>query len=48
LLTVDDLERLLRVHRRTINRLYKRGELPAPFMVGGQKRWRMRDIEPLL
>jgi excisionase family DNA binding protein len=48
LLTIDDLGRLLRVSRRTIDRLCKRGELPPPRKIGGGKRWRRREIEPLL
>jgi hypothetical protein len=30
LLTTRDLERLLKVDRRTVNRLVKRGQLPRP------------------
>ena len=45
LLTVEDLERLLRVDRHTIRRLWKRGQLPAPIKVGGSHRWRVRDLE---
>jgi hypothetical protein len=48
LLTVADLERLLRVDRRTVRRLWQRGLLPRPIKVGGGNRWRRRDIEPLL
>ena len=48
LLTVDDLERLLRVDRRTINRLLQRGKFPVPLMIGGRHRWRAADIEQLL
>jgi predicted DNA-binding transcriptional regulator AlpA len=44
LLTVDDLERLLRVDRRTISRLCKRGQLPKPLKLGGSNRWRPEDI----
>jgi predicted DNA-binding transcriptional regulator AlpA len=40
LLTVTDLERILRVNRRTITRLWKRGQLPAPLKLGGGNRWR--------
>lgn len=48
LLTVENLERLFRVHRRTIARLVKRGELPPPLKVGGSNRWKGEDIEEAL
>jgi predicted DNA-binding transcriptional regulator AlpA len=48
LLRVEDLERLLRVDARTIRRLWQRGQLPKPMKLGGQNRWRMRDLEHLL
>ena len=38
LLTVADLERLLRVDRRTVRRLWQRGQLPRPIKVGGGNR----------
>jgi predicted DNA-binding transcriptional regulator AlpA len=44
LLTVEDLERLLRVDRRTVARLCKRGQLPQPLKLGGGNRWRAEDI----
>jgi predicted DNA-binding transcriptional regulator AlpA len=44
LLTVDDLERLLRVDRRTIARLCKRGQFPAPLKLGGSNRWKAEDV----
>ncbi len=44
LLTIDDLEQLLRVNRRTVSRLCKDGKLPRPFKLGGGNRWRSRDI----
>jgi predicted DNA-binding transcriptional regulator AlpA len=44
LLTTTDLERLLKVDRRTITRLVKRGELPAPLKLGGSNRWRPENI----
>ncbi len=44
LLTVEDLEELLRVNRRTIARLCKRGQLPPPLKLGGSNRWRAADI----
>ena len=44
LLKVDDLERLLRVDRRTIDRLCKSGKLPSPLKLGGSNRWRPEDI----
>jgi hypothetical protein len=48
LLTVEDLERLLRVDRHTVRRLWKRGQLPVPIKVGGSHRWRVRDLEPFV
>jgi excisionase family DNA binding protein len=48
LLTIEDLERLLRVHRRTIARMVKRGELPPPLKVGSSNRWKVEDIEKVL
>ena len=38
LLTVEDLERMLRVDRRTIARLCKKGQLPTPLKLGGSNR----------
>ena len=48
LLTVEDLERMLRVDRRTIARLCKKGQLPPPLKLGGSNRWRAKDIEDAL
>ncbi len=48
LLTVEDMERIFRVHRRTISRLCKRGKLPQPLKIGIGLRWRARDIEQVL
>jgi predicted DNA-binding transcriptional regulator AlpA len=44
LLTTPDLERLLKVDRRTILRLIKHGQLPQPVKLGGSNRWRPIDI----
>jgi len=44
LLTVGDLERLLQVDKRTVARLCKRGQLPAPVKLGGLNRWRAQAI----
>ena len=44
LLTVTDLEALLRVDKRTIQRLCTAGRLPKPFRVGGQNRWQHSTI----
>ena len=44
LLTVEDLEQMLRVDRRTIARLCKKGQLPPPLKLGGSNRWRVKDI----
>lgn len=48
LLTIDDLERLLQVNRRTVSRLCKDGKLPRPFKLGGGNRWRTKDIVDVL
>ena len=48
LLTIADLERLLRVDRRTVRRLWERGQLPPPLKIGGSNRWKKRDIEQFL
>ena len=48
LLTVEDLERLLRVDRRTVARLCKRGQLPQPLKLGGGNRWKAEDIAEAL
>ena len=44
LLTIEDLERLLRVNRRTVARLCQRGQLPKPLKLGGGNRWRAEEI----
>jgi len=44
LLTTSDLQRLLKVDRRTVGRLVKRGELPVPMKLGGSNRWRPEEI----
>jgi predicted DNA-binding transcriptional regulator AlpA len=48
LLTIADLERLLRVDRRTVRRLWERGQLPPPLKIGGSNRWKKRGIEQFL
>jgi len=48
LLTNEDLERMLQVDRRTVARLWKRGQLPPPLKLGGGNRWRVQDIEEAL
>jgi hypothetical protein len=48
LLTVEDLERLLRVDRRTLRRLWKRGDIPPPRKLGHGNRWRLQDIKKIL
>jgi predicted DNA-binding transcriptional regulator AlpA len=48
LLTVEDLERMLRIDRRTVARLCKRGQLPQPLKIGGGNRWRIEDISETL
>jgi len=48
LLKVDDLERILRVDKRTIFRLCLIGQLPKPVRIGGSRRWKKQDIEMLI
>ena len=48
LLTVEDLERLLRVNRRTVARLCQRGQLPKPMKLGGSNRWKAEEIAETL
>ncbi len=48
LLTVEDLERLLRIDRRTVARLVQRGQLPRPLRLGGQNRWKKEDLADAL
>ena len=48
LLTIEDLERLLRVNRRTVARLCQRGQLPKPLKLGGSNRWRAEEIAQAL
>lgn len=48
LLTMSDLERMLRVDKRTIARLIKRGQLPRPLKLGGSNRWKTADIAAAL
>jgi len=47
-LTIKDLVALLRVHRRTISRLCRRGYLPAPMKIGGSNRWKLAEINKVL
>ena len=48
LLTLSDLENLLKLHRRTIKRLCRAGKFPQPMKVGGSSRWKAEDIDQLL
>jgi predicted DNA-binding transcriptional regulator AlpA len=48
LLTMGDLERLLRVDKRTVYRLCRRGLIPPPFKVGGQNRWMPEEVASAL
>jgi predicted DNA-binding transcriptional regulator AlpA len=48
LLTVEDLEQMLRIDRRTVARLCKRGLLPQPLKLGGGNRWRAEDVTSAL
>lgn len=45
-LTIGDLERLTRLHRRTIYRKVKAGAFPKPFELGANtSRWRLSDYQ---
>jgi predicted DNA-binding transcriptional regulator AlpA len=48
LLTVEDLEQILKVNRRTVMRLCKKGLLPEPMKLGGGNRWRKEDVAEAL
>lgn len=45
--TVDELAGLLKINRRTVQRMMKRGDLPA-YQIGRQKRFRRGAVEALL
>lgn len=45
LMTADEFAEVLDLDTRTVRRLVREGELPAPFKVGGALRWRRVDIE---
>ena len=44
LLTIQDLETIFRVDKRTIARWWSNGIIPHPIKVGGSNRWRVEDI----
>jgi predicted DNA-binding transcriptional regulator AlpA len=44
LLTMSDLERLLRLDKRSVYRLCKRGLLPRPLKLGWGNRWKAEDV----
>lgn len=45
-LSIADLEKLTRLHRRTIYRMIKRSEFPASFSLGANtSRWRLADYQ---
>lgn len=48
LLTIKDLEHLLRLHRRTIARLCAAGRLPPPMKIGGSRRWKAEEVYGML
>ena len=48
LLTVEDLERLLRIGKRTIARLCKKGQFPLPLKLGSSNRWKAKDVANVL
>ena len=45
LLNVEEVTRLLRVSRRTLESIISREEGPRFLMVGRQRRWRTSDVE---
>lgn len=45
LVTTRELVEWLRVSRRTLCRLRRKGDFPAPVSVGANLRWRPEDIE---
>jgi predicted DNA-binding transcriptional regulator AlpA len=47
-LKIADVERIMRIDRRTIFRLCQLGQFPLPIRIGGSRRWRVQDIEQLL
>jgi predicted DNA-binding transcriptional regulator AlpA len=47
LLTTSDLEQWFKVDRKTIGRMVKRGDLPTPLKLGGN-RWRVEDIQGVI
>jgi predicted DNA-binding transcriptional regulator AlpA len=48
LLKRSDLQNVLRISGRTIDRLVAKGGLPRPIRVGQSYRWRVVDIEKFL
>lgn len=52
LLTLAELAQLLHVHKRTIPRMLKRGEIPEPIRLGKGKRpllrWDQKTIEQFM
>lgn len=48
LLTTTDLERILRVNKRTIARLCRNGTLPQPMKIGQGNRWRSATITAII
>ena len=46
--TVQDLAALLQVHPRTIRRMSRRGDFPAPIRVGTMLRWREGEVTKYL
>jgi predicted DNA-binding transcriptional regulator AlpA len=48
LLTGSDLQRMLRVHLRTIRRMWEKNEFPRPMKIGNSNRWRVEDVKAAL
>ena len=45
LLLRKEVAAILRVDPKTVSRMWRRGCLPRPVMIGGALRWRMDDLE---
>lgn len=48
LLTVKDVAVKLTISVTTVWRLIRKGDLPAPIHIGGQARWKRKDIDAFI
>ena len=44
LITANQFAKLLSISERTLYRLKSTGQLPAPIVLGGSVRWRLKEI----